>query len=229
MVERPVTGAVHVWLIRADVPAPVLAALEAVLDGGERQRAARASASRRPLFTAVHGTARFIMGGYLGIPPEHVRWRRGPNGKPELAGADADVHVSLSHSGDLAALAIADGRPTGVDIQRFPRAADAVRVAGRFFPPDEARFVAAGREAAQAARFARLWARKEACVKVTGGQLLQGLRLAVGAGRITVRDAGGLLPGPYLVQDVPAPPGFAAAVAVAGPRPSRVTRYWWRA
>ncbi len=35
-------------------------------------------------------------------------------------------------------------------------------------------------------------------------------------GHVHVRDPGGALPGPYVVCDLPAPPGFHAAVAVEG-------------
>jgi len=227
--DRPET--VHVWLIRQDLPPPVLAELAAALDTSERARAARAErvgADHGRRFAAAHGAARLILGRHLRIAAHQVRWRTGPNGKPELADADAGVHVSLSHSGDLAALAILDARRVGIDVQVFPTRSHAIRVAERFFPAAEARFVVDAAPAAQARRFTRLWARKEACVKVTGGRLLQGLRLPVGAtGRAVVHDPWGPLPGPYLVQDVPGPRRFGIAVAAEGTAPYRVLRHWW--
>jgi 4'-phosphopantetheinyl transferase len=226
-----VTGdAADVWLIRTDLPDEVLAGLETLLDEAERQRAgALLAASHRRRYVAAHGAARVIIGSHLGAPPAQLRWRRGPHGKPELAGPWTGVQVSLSHSGGLAALALTSRRRVGVDVQRRPAGVDVTRVSQRFYPPAEARFVmAASGPAGQVSRFTRLWTRKEACVKVTGGRLLPGLRLpARGSGQLIIHDPGGPLPGPYLVRDVPAPRGFYAAVAMEGTLPYRVIRHSW--
>jgi 4'-phosphopantetheinyl transferase len=220
---------VRVWLIRLDVRADVVTGLAEVLDDDERARAAKlAQPGQERRYVVAHGAARVIIGGYAGIAAGQVEWLRGQNGKPELAGTCDGIRISLSHSGRLAALAIARDRRVGVDVQEFPATMDPLRMAERFYPPDEARFVAAGGTGGQMARFIRLWARKEACVKVAGGVLMQGMRLPVrGTGRVLVRDPGGVLPGPYLVQDVAAPRHFRAAVAAEGPQPYDVLRQWW--
>ena len=227
---------VDIWLIRSDVPAGVLGDLAAVLDDAERGRAeALITAPHRRRFIATHGAVRLIIGQRLGVPPGQIQWRHGPHGKPELATAGDpaeapdDVHISLSHSGGLAMLAVTRHRRVGVDIQQFPVGDRAARMAERHYPVAEARFVTAGGPDAQVSRFVRLWTRKEACVKVTGGRLMQGMKLPVhGAGRrVIVCDPGGALPGPYLVRDVPVPPGFHAAVALEGTEPYQVRRHTW--
>ncbi|HEY2574824.1 MAG TPA: 4'-phosphopantetheinyl transferase superfamily protein [Streptosporangiaceae bacterium] len=224
-------GTVHVWLIHLDLPGALLAGCAAVLDGTEQARAAALThPAGRDRFTAAHGAVRLILGTHLGVRPAQITWQHGPKGKPELAGAGlgGGVQVSISHSGRLAALAIAAGRPVGVDLQQFPAVLDPRRMAERYYPPDEARFVTAGRAGARMGRFIRLWARKEACVKVSGGVLMQGLRLQVnGRGGVVVTDPGGPLPGPYLVQDVPVPRRFRAAVAAGGADGYEVARHWW--
>jgi 4'-phosphopantetheinyl transferase len=121
--------------------------------------------------------------------------------------------MSLSHSGDLAAVALTPARAVGVDVQRHTPGLDIGAMAARYFPAGEARLVTG------AAVFATLWARKEACVKATGGRLTQGLALPVAAGPV-VRGA-------YHVVDVPVPDGFAGAVALSGPEPFRAVTAWW--
>jgi len=224
--------AVHVWLIRADLPAPEIGSLTSVLDDNERRRAALlALDGHRRRFIAAHGVARVIIGHRLGVPANQIGWRHGLHGKPELTGTPSGVQVNLSHSGELAMLAITDGRRCGIDLQLLPDAAQAVRLARRFFPAEETRFVASGATPDDRVhRFGLLWTRKEACLKVTGGRLMPGLRLPVtGPSPALVTDAGGPLPGPFLVRDLMAPPRFMAAVALAGSTPFRVVRHWWPA
>jgi 4'-phosphopantetheinyl transferase len=207
------TDAVHVWFIRVDLPPSDLGGLWSVLDADERRRAARLALVRhRRRFVAVHGIARVITGHWLAVPAERITWRRGPHGKPELAGAPAP-HVNLSHSGDLALLAVSGHRPCGVDVQRLPGPGRALRLARRFFPAGEAELV---RDAATPAeRFGVLWTRKEACLKGTGGRLVPGLRVPVTGS------------GPDAVRDLPVPDGYRAAVALAGDTPFAVRRHWW--
>jgi 4'-phosphopantetheinyl transferase len=243
----PDPDTVHVWLIATDLPAPRVASLRALLDAEERDRAgALRHGPDRRRFTVAHAAARLVVAGYLDTAPERIRWDRGPAGKPELAGPGTDLHANLSHSGDLTVLAVTGSRRVGVDVQRLRPDRHAAALAVRFFPAAEAEFVRAGRvPAGPAGRFARLWTRKEACVKVAGGRLAQGLPLPVagsgpgtgfgaglgagaGAGRVVVGRAAGPLPGPYLVTDLPVPPGFRAAVALSGTRPYRIVRHRWR-
>jgi 4'-phosphopantetheinyl transferase len=221
--------AVHVWLIRADLPAPEIGGLTSVLDDSERRRAAAlALDGHRRRFIAAHGVARVIIGHRLGVPANQIGWRHGLHGKPELTGTPTGVQVNLSHSGELAMLAITDGRRCGIDLQLLPDATQAVRLARRFFPAEETGFVASGETPEDRVhRFGLLWTRKEACLKVTGGRLMPGLRLPVRAALVT--DAGGPLPGPFLVRDLMAPPRFMAAVALEGGAPYRVVRHWWPA
>jgi 4'-phosphopantetheinyl transferase len=220
---------VHVWLIRADLPAREIVGLTSVLDDDERRRAARhATDDHRRRFIGAHGVARVIIGHQLGVPAEDIGWRRGPHGKPELTGATGNAQVNMSHSADLAMLAMTDGRRCGIDLQLLPDATQAVRLARRFFPAEETGFVASGElPADRVYRFGLLWTRKEACVKAAGGRLMPGLRLSVRGS--VVRDPGGPLPGPFAVRDLTAPTRFMAAVALEGAAPYRVVRHWWPA
>jgi 4'-phosphopantetheinyl transferase len=221
---------VQVWLVRSDQPDTVVADLAAVLDDEERHRAetmARPVDRRR--YVVAHGAARMIVGRELGAPPAEIRWQRGPQGKPALAGSWTGLEVNLSHSGDLNAVAVTTGRRVGVDVQQLLPTLDTAAMATRFFPPAEAHLVAAAADPDErAVRFGRLWCRKEACVKACGGTLARGLSLPVdGPPDLVVERPVGEFPGPFRVRDVPAPDGFRAAVALEGAGPYRVTCHQW--
>jgi len=221
-----VTDLVRVWISSVDVPPDTEAGCREVLDDGERARAAAFLNPRdRQRFTVAHAALRFLAGHELGTRPTALTWVPGSNGKPELVPPWSGVHTSLSHSGDMIAVAISTGRPAGVDIQHLVPGLDPVALSARFFPPDEHAHVAAGLDPGDRAdRFAQLWARKEAVVKAAGGRLWPNLKIAVHAGDVVICTEPQAA---YRVADVLAPPTFRAAVALAGPAPFALTAAFW--
>lgn len=220
------TDFVRVWLIPVDVPPDTAASCLDVLDDGERTRAAEFARARdRQRFTVAHGALRILAGRELGTPPAALAWLPGPHGKPGLAAPWSGLHTNLSHSGDMIAAAISTDRPVGVDIQHVVPGMDTVGLSARFFPPDEAGYVATGRDAsARADRFTHLWARKEAVVKASGGRLWPNLGIAV-RGREVVSCAEPA--SPHRVADVTAPASFRAAVALTGAAPFMLETLHW--
>jgi phosphopantetheinyl transferase len=67
-------------------------------------------ASRRAL--------REILGRYLGLPADELRFETGQHGKPRLAAPEGELEFNLSHSGSLALVAVAR-REVGVDVERI--------------------------------------------------------------------------------------------------------------
>ncbi|MER7767237.1 4'-phosphopantetheinyl transferase superfamily protein [Kitasatospora sp. NPDC096140] len=220
---------VECWLIDTGRPAAVVADLWQLLDADERARADGMDPVLRDRFTVVRGAVRRLVGARLGRPPAEVRWRRGPNGKPEAADAGG-LRVSWSASGTLAVLALAEQRAVGVDVERLHEARTAERMAARWFPFEEERFVAEPVEPSErAARFTGLWCRREACVKAYGGRLTQSFGVSVvGTSPVLVADPGGLGAGPARVCDVPVPGPFRAAVAALGDPPLHVNSCVWQ-
>ncbi len=85
----------------------------------------------------------------------------GEHGKPTW---DAEgLFFNLSHSGSIAACAIAD-RPVGLDVQEACEYREAL--VRRFFSPEEQAFLAAASDKDRA--FGLVWSRKEAYVKALG-------------------------------------------------------------
>jgi len=221
-----VTDLVRVWIVPVDVPPDAAARCRDVLDDSERARAAAFLSPRdQQRFTVAHGVLRILVGRELKTGPATLTWIPGRYGKPELAPPWSGLHASLSHSGDMIAAAVSTDRPVGVDIQHLVPGLDTVGLSARFFPPDEAGYVAAGRDAsARADRYAHLWARKEAVVKAVGGRLWPNLTMAVRS-RDVVSCAEPA--SSHRVADVTAPASFRAAVALTGAAPFVVQAAAW--
>ncbi|MEU1630948.1 4'-phosphopantetheinyl transferase superfamily protein [Streptomyces sp. NPDC020096] len=206
---------VEIWTIALRPAAATFPRLTALLDDRERARCERLlDPVNRSRYTMAHAAARLILADLLNVPPEQVRWRFGPRGKPELTGLAHVRHVSLSHSGGLALLAVAD-REVGVDIERIT-GRWGVKPPVRLFPAAEVAAVSAAPPTARARLFVRLFTRKEACVKAAGGNLLpHGIRLP------TLGEAPLLVSGPqgagWRVRDLSVAPGYGGAVALCGP------------
>ncbi len=220
------TDIVRVWIVPVDVPPDTAARCRDALDDSERARAAAFLSPRdQQRFVIAHGALRILVGRELKTRSAALTWIPGRYGKPELAPPWSGLHTSLSYSGDLIAAAISTDRPVGVDIQHLVPGLDTVALSARFFPPDEAGYVAAGRDASErAGRFAHLWARKEAVVKAAGGRLWSNLKIAV-RGRDVVSCAEPA--SSHRVADVTAPTSFRAAVALTGAAPFAMEAVGW--
>ena len=86
----------------------------------------------------------------------------GEHGKPYVD--DKALCFSVSHSGRIAAVA-ADDMEIGLDVEQLPEE-NRLRIADRFFHPEERAYVAAAQDQRRA--FCEIWTRKEAYLKMTG-------------------------------------------------------------
>ncbi|MEV7732264.1 4'-phosphopantetheinyl transferase superfamily protein [Streptomyces sp. NPDC088921] len=217
---------VEVWAVPLDEPQATVARLSRLLSEGESERGDRCRFENdRRRFIVAHGALRLILADCLDVPAEEVRLRPGRHGKPRLAGS-SDLRFNLSHSGELALVAVTRHREIGVDVDRLRPDLPVEPFAERFFPASDARFVAAAAGPTERAeRFLRLWTRKEAVVKAAGARLAQGLGLTglTDAGAGIVRDPSGQIPGAWSVCDLPVPHGCLAALAVAGSVAPRIS------
>ena len=112
---------VLVWTIRAILPHEELAALVTVLSDKERQKAMRfRRAADRNQYIVAHGRLREILSAELAIPASEVALSSNENGKPHavLDQDESPIEFSLSHSGDVALVAVSRTGAVGVDIER---------------------------------------------------------------------------------------------------------------
>lgn len=70
---------------------------------------------------AARWALRGVLSRYLDEDPAAIELRLGERGKPMLADPDAALHFNLSHSGELALIAVCRDREVGVDVQRMRR------------------------------------------------------------------------------------------------------------
>ena len=112
-----------------------------------------------------------------------LAYKYGENGKPYFT--DLPFYFNLSHSGDYV-LCVLSTEEIGADIQR-QEGKNVKKLAGRFYSPDEAAAIERAGEAGGEGEklFYRLWARKEACGKLTG----RGVAAVLKEDLLPVRDA----------------------------------------
>jgi 4'-phosphopantetheinyl transferase len=174
-VRIPAPASFELWLVRLDVA--VSAADAGLLDDQERGRAARFTFERdRRRFVAAHAALRRLLGDRTGQAPHALRFDIGAFGKPRLRGR-ADAAFSLSHSADLALVALADEVEIGVDLEPVRPMRDLEGLARQCLSAREWLQFEATQEPGRTAAFLQAWTRKEACLKALG----TGLQIAPAA------------------------------------------------
>jgi 4'-phosphopantetheinyl transferase len=231
----PSGGTVDVWWFDTREVTVSPAGL-ADLDRGERDRAdAFVFPADRHRYQVAHVMLRRVLARYTGTAPGALVLGRAPcprcgaaAGKPVLLprpgpppAAGPVPSFSLTHSGDMVAIAVA-GRPVGVDAER-DAAGCVCSLAETLHPADAARLDGlAGPDRHHA--IIACWVRAEAMLKCTGQGIGHGLGgFPVGPARAAAFGADLSVNG-CTVRPLAAPPGYQAAVAVAGPGPLALRR-----
>jgi 4'-phosphopantetheinyl transferase len=125
----------------------------------------------------------------------------GEHGKPRLKAGGPEFN--LSHSGEIALVALSTEHPVGVDVEQVQPARDLLALAERGLDAGDVEAVRAAAAPERPLVFYQRWTRHEARLKCLG----------VGIFRESMLDAGGVT-----VEDLEVAPGYAAAVAVEAPR-----------
>jgi 4'-phosphopantetheinyl transferase len=168
---------IDVWWARAADSSPELLRL---LDGVERERlAAYRRSDDRARFLVGCSLAKIALASYRKVDPTGIRLARScsrcgrPHGKPRLVGAGEGAReLSVSHSGDLVAVAVARAVPVGIDVERLDGALPVRDLADHVLSAWEQRELAAFPPRERARAFLVYWTRKEAIAKAAG----EGLR-----------------------------------------------------
>jgi 4'-phosphopantetheinyl transferase len=171
---------IDIYRIRLDRNEAEVSACSTSLSDEEKQRAAKfLSASKSREFTITRSTLRKILAQTLDCDPSEITIANHADGKPYLQYRQGDTRVrfSVSHSADLAMIAVTLDRDIGIDVEKIRTDIDYQTLARRFFSAAEYEAIQDCSEQIQLQAFFATWTRKEAVVKATGKGIAAGLKL----------------------------------------------------
>jgi 4'-phosphopantetheinyl transferase len=229
-IKSPASG-VQIWQARLEALSPAeLGELSLLLDAGEQARAARFHFEHdRRHYAASHGLLRQLLSAALEMPASALIFEQGAHGKPAISPAllrNRALRFNLSHSAGWAMFALAWDCEVGIDLEsaaRLNREVDGLAgLAARVLSARELTIWQALPETAREAAFLRAWTRKEAYAKATGQGLREELiRAHVALDAAAPKSALTLhsshesdVTRAWILHDLTAPDGFAAALAV---------------
>jgi 4'-phosphopantetheinyl transferase len=146
-----------------------------IVSAEERARAGRFRFERdKRRFIAARGVLRILLGKYLRISPQQIRFEFGKYGKPSIAGNWRFlIKFNVSHSENLALFAFTLNREIGIDLERSNSSfIDEGTVSHCFTPSETTKFKALSEKQRQSFFF-ESWTRKEAYLKALGIGLSQ--------------------------------------------------------
>jgi 4'-phosphopantetheinyl transferase len=163
---------------------------------------------------------REILAGYLRCEPSQLSFSVNAYQKPFLE--DGGLEFNLSHSGDLALLAVTRARKVGVDVEWMRTGFEIEEIGGRFFSQSEMVELQVLPPAQRELGFFNCWTRKEAYLKAQGMGLtlpLNSFDVSLSPGQPAILRA--TRPDPaeaarWTLLSLEVGPGYAAAVAFEG-------------
>ncbi|MES9857174.1 MAG: 4'-phosphopantetheinyl transferase superfamily protein [Sedimenticola sp.] len=164
----PQTGELHLWLIDLRLTDGVKLA-ERLLSSDEQQRSERMRLpTEQRRFILARGAMRSILSAYIGVPGNQIIFRYGDKGKPAIDHPQSPIKFNLSHSKDIALLAVAE-KSVGIDLEPLSQRKGLRQIAFRVFSPEIVKKLQLLQDEAFTLAFFRHWTELEAKVKALGG------------------------------------------------------------
>lgn len=216
------TDDIHLWQFSLQTPEPRIDSLRSFLSPEEIARAERLLRPTDSLrFIVGRARLRQRLSSYLGIAPACLKLIILPQGKPVLA--EPALSFNLSHSGDLALLAIARSGALGVDLEQVRPELDWRPLASRYFSSREQQALQELAPAQQTEAFFTIWTRKEAWLKAIGS----GFHLPFDTFDVSAPPAPAALlrhqgnpsaPRDWQLDNIPIGPNYCATLAYPAPQ-----------
>ena len=172
--QQPADGEIHVWHIDLRDHNHISRELFAYLSNEEQARVERFYFIRdREAYSICRGALRQILGMYLDVKPEEVKFSLGHQGKPQLDETFSRVALkfNVSHSKDVGLIAVARAMNVGVDIEYIRPIPDVESIAKVYFTSKERDCLSRLPDSQLVEGFIIYWTRKEAYIKAQGSGL----------------------------------------------------------
>ncbi len=225
VIAAPLPGHVQLFSLNIRHCSSLFDAATVLLSADEHERMSRMRAgSTRDEVILARATLRALLGRMMLCPPRSVPLTTSANGKPQLDSRQTSTAIdfNVTHSHGHAFLAFTQAVAIGVDVERIDPQIEAADIAEQNFAPSEQHAIATTPSDQRANVFAAIWVRKEAVLKAHGAGLLLPLAsfavdpTSAAETVIHLQDAAGL-DHQFFLRELPAPAGFAAALAVSQP------------
>ena len=164
---------IHLWLLVNDASdVCLLEQCRKLLTDDERRRERTFCFKKgQRQYVLTRALVRTVLSRYSEILPHEWLFNYSPQGRPEIANADSaarELSFNVSHTDGLIVLGVARCPALGVDVEHIHHRPGAVRLAEKYFSPDEKAALRALPADVQPQRFAELWTLKESYVKACG-------------------------------------------------------------
>ncbi|MBC7758692.1 MAG: 4'-phosphopantetheinyl transferase superfamily protein [Phormidesmis sp. FL-bin-119] len=158
-------NSVYIWVVRISLHLDALSGLNHMLSKEELTR----STNYRLLkdtqsFVIRQGILRCLLAKYTRFKPREIEFATGPNRKPVLKAAGHPVYFNVSHSTDLALIALASSE-VGIDVEQVNYDFEYYDILKNAFSSNEISIIESNQNPRKL--FFSFWTRKEAVLKAT--------------------------------------------------------------
>jgi len=131
-------------------------------------------ARHRHQYLVTRALIRTTLSQYVDILPRDWRFTFNKHGRPEISQEHGDLNIrfNLSHTDGLVMCGVTTGNEIGVDVENKQRKNELLKIANRYFSPQEVVDLGQVPSSAQIHRFFEYWTLKESYIKARGMGLL---------------------------------------------------------
>lgn len=169
---------IDVWLCDLKKLSNNIDEFYSVLSEDEQERAEKLKIEdKRHQYIITRGSLRKCLGLLTEADPTVFKFKYLKHGKPVLEESSqyADISFNVSHSNDIALVAISRKQNIGIDVEKINYETDHQALVTRFFSKAEQAEFNTYSESTKAKAFCACWTRKESFIKATGDGVTYGL------------------------------------------------------
>ena len=161
-------GSLHIWRASLDLPEGARGRLHGALSAAEREQCGRlVRPADRARCVAARASLRVVLAKYVHAEPRALPIEVGASGKPSLD-RSTGIQFNVSHTGDLALIAVTRSVRVGIDVERIRHVRDMDVILRDFFGEQERAYVHSRAAEERTRTFFLLWTRREAAAKAVG-------------------------------------------------------------